>query len=99
MLMAMRTALITLEKVNHRLQSNRRVVSVQQILSRQIEGVMPVTGDCRNASGGTIARVPVFNGTDQTLHLVSSYSMSEGSRGTPRISNCKWFCPIKAACV
>jgi prepilin-type N-terminal cleavage/methylation domain-containing protein len=85
MLMAMRTSLITLEKVDNRLQSNRRVVSVEQILSRQLAGVMPVTGDCRNAAGGVSLRVPVFNGTDQTLHLVSSYSMSEGSRGTPRV--------------
>jgi prepilin-type N-terminal cleavage/methylation domain-containing protein len=85
MLMAMRTSLITLEKVDNRLQSNRRVISVEQILSRQLEGVMPVTGDCRNAGGGLSPRVPVFNGTDQTLHLVSSYSMSEGSRGNPRV--------------
>jgi prepilin-type N-terminal cleavage/methylation domain-containing protein len=85
MLMAMRTSLITLEKVDGRLQSNRRVMSVEQILSRQLGGVMPVTGDCRNAGGGTSPHMPVFNGTDQTLHLVSSYSMSEGARGTPRV--------------
>jgi prepilin-type N-terminal cleavage/methylation domain-containing protein len=85
MLMAMRTSLITLEKVDGRLQSNRRVVSVEQILSRQLSGAMPVTGECRNAGGGTSPRVPVFNGNDQTLHLVSSYSMTEGSRGLPRV--------------
>ena len=29
--------------------------------------------------------MPVFNGTDQTLFLVSSFSMAEGSRGYPRL--------------
>lgn len=85
MLMAMRAGLLTLEKVDARLQSNRRVMSVEQILSRQIGGVMPVTGDCSNANGGVTPRVPVFNGADQTLLLVSSYSMAEGARGYPRI--------------
>jgi general secretion pathway protein J len=80
MLMAMRTSLVTLDRTDARLDSNRRVMAVEQILSRQLGGVMPVTGIC---NGG--ARVPVFNGTDQTLFLVSSFSLSEGSRGYPRI--------------
>ena len=40
MLMAMRTSLITLEKVDARLQSNRRVMGAEQILARQIGGLM-----------------------------------------------------------
>lgn len=80
MLMAMRTGLITLQKTDDRLDSNRRVMAVEQILSRQIGGVMPVTGTC---GGGR--RVPAFNGSDQTLYLVSSYSLSEGARGYPRV--------------
>lgn len=80
MLMAIRTSLITLQKTDDRLQSNRRVMSVEQILSRQLGGVMPVMGAC--STGGT---VPVFNGNAQTLHLVSSYSMAEGARGYPRV--------------
>jgi prepilin-type N-terminal cleavage/methylation domain-containing protein len=80
MLMAIRTSLMTLEKVDSRLQFNRRVMSVQQILSRQIGGVMPVQGECTNSG-----RVSVFNGNPQTLHLVSTYSMSEGARGYPQV--------------
>jgi type II secretory pathway component PulJ len=76
MLMAMRTSLITLEKTDSRLQSNRRVMSVEQIMLRQIGGLIPVPGLCA---------VPVFAGTQQALHLVSSYSMAEGSRGEPRV--------------
>jgi prepilin-type N-terminal cleavage/methylation domain-containing protein len=78
MLMAIRTSLITLQKTDDRLQSNRRVMSVEQILSRELGGVMPVM--C--GTGGTTA---AFNGNPQTLHLVSSYSMLEGARGYPRI--------------
>jgi prepilin-type N-terminal cleavage/methylation domain-containing protein len=85
MLMAMRTSLLTLQKVDGRLQSNRRVMSVQQILSRQLGGVMPVIGNCSNANGSVTPRVPIFNGTGQMLHLVSSYSMAEGARGYPRV--------------
>jgi len=78
MLMAIRTSLIALQKTDDRLQSNRRVMSVEQILARELGGVMPVM--C--GTGGATA---AFNGNPQTLHLVSSYSMLEGSRGYPRI--------------
>src|SRR2546430_17234075 len=76
MLMAMRTSLLTLDKTTARLQLNRRVMSVEQIMSRQIGGLMPVLGRCPG---------PVFVGTPTTLRMVSSYSMSEGARGEPRI--------------
>ena len=84
MLMAIRTSLITLEKTNARLQANRRVMGVEQILSRQIGGVMPVMADC-GSSGGSTSRVPAFNGSSQTLYLVSTYSLAEGARGYPRV--------------
>jgi len=85
MLMAMRTSLITVEKVDARLDLNRRVMSVEQILLRQIGGVMPVVGNCANGTGGIGPLIPAFNGTPETLHLISSYSLAEGSRGYPRI--------------
>src|ERR1700686_2534258 len=75
MLMAMRTGMITLERIDARLQSNRRVMSIEQILARQIGGVMPVLGDCYGAAPG---RVAAFMGTEQMLHLASTYSLAEG---------------------
>jgi prepilin-type N-terminal cleavage/methylation domain-containing protein len=84
MLMAMRTSMITMEKTDARLELNRRVMSAEQILSREIGGVMPVMGDCANLTGGH-ARLPIFSGTEQTLRLVSTYSLAEGARGYPRI--------------
>ena len=83
MLVAMRTSLVTLEKVNDRLQFNRRVMGIEQILTRQIGGVMPVITDCASSTGQPV-RIPTFNGTAQTLRMVSTYSMSEGARGYPR---------------
>lgn len=78
MLMAIRTSLLGLQKIDARLQSNRRVTSVERILARQIGGVMPVLGNCPGP-------VPAFNGGPQTLYLVSSYSLAEGARGAPHI--------------
>ena len=80
MLFAMRSALIAYAKIDDRLQSNRRVISVERILSRELGGVMPVMGTC-----GDNATIPAFNGNEQTLHLVTSYSMTEGARGYPRV--------------
>ena len=75
MLMAMRTSLMSMEKINSRLMFNRRVMGMKRILTRQIGGVMPVLSDCG------ADRVPIFRGTSDALRLVSSYSMAEGARG------------------
>jgi prepilin-type N-terminal cleavage/methylation domain-containing protein len=78
MLMAMRTSLLSFEKINSRLQFNRRVMGMERILTRQMGGVMPVMSDC---AGG---RVPIFLGTSDSLRLVTSYSETEGARGYPQ---------------
>jgi general secretion pathway protein J len=79
MLVAMRTGLLTLQKVESRLQDNRRVVSVQQMLVRQLSSVMPAVGDCGTSRGS------LFLGTPQSLRMVSSYSLADGARGYPQI--------------
>ncbi len=79
MLLAMRTALITLQKTENRLQDNRRVVAMQQTLVRQLSSVMPAVGLCG------AARVPLFTGTAQSLRMVTSYSLADGARGYPQL--------------
>jgi hypothetical protein len=79
MLMAMRTSLLSFEKINSRLQFNRRVMGMERILTRQIGGVMPVMSDC-----GGVGRIPIFLGTPDSLRLVTSYSETEGARGYPQ---------------
>ena len=85
MLMAMRTSLLTYEKTAKRLESNRRFVKTQQILSDQISAVMPVQGACLGDAGQTIGIPSFLSGSENTLRLVSSYSIAEGSRGYPQI--------------
>ena len=50
MLFAIRTGLLSLSKVDDRLTSNRRVMSVERILALELGGVMPVTGYCADNS-------------------------------------------------
>jgi prepilin-type N-terminal cleavage/methylation domain-containing protein len=78
MMIAMRTSLLSLEKINSRLHFNRRVMGMERLVTRQIGGVMPVLSDCGDS------RVPIFYGTPDSLRLVSSYSMAEGARGYPQ---------------
>ena len=83
MLTAMRTSLMTLDKTRARLDDNRRTAGLEQMMTRQLGGAMPVMGNCAT-SAGLIGQVPIFSGTPQSLDFVSSYSMAEGSRGYPR---------------
>ena len=85
MLMAMRTSLLTYEKTAKRLESNRRFVKIQQMLFDQISAVMPVQGACLGDAGQTIGVPSFLSGSEDMLRLVSSYSISEGSRGYPQI--------------
>jgi len=75
MLLAVRVGLVTLEKTDHRMEANRRVVAANRILYRELSGAMPVVGACG----------PVFRGDSQRLRLVSSYSLKEGARGAPQV--------------
>jgi hypothetical protein len=73
MLMAIRSGLTVMDRINVRLEQNRRVMGIQQIVSSQIGGAMPVSGGCR------------LIGTSESLQLVTSYSVGEGARGYPRM--------------
>ena len=81
LLMAMRTSLSAYEKVNRRLEDNRRAMGLEQALHRQFGGMMPVTGDC--GIGGP--KVAAFNGDAASVRFVSSFSLAEGARGYPRV--------------
>src|SRR5579871_4678493 len=75
MLMAMRTSLVTLERIDAHLQSNRRVKGAEQILASEIGGLIPVTGAC--------APTVFFVGDQASLRMVSTYSIAGGARGSP----------------
>jgi prepilin-type N-terminal cleavage/methylation domain-containing protein len=84
MLTAMRTSLLTNEKVTARLRSNREHMNLRQMIARQLGGAMPVMAPCASSTGGG-NDVSFFRGTPQMLRFVSSFSMAEGSRGYPQI--------------
>ena len=78
LLFAMRTSLLTYDKVNKRLADDRRAMRIELALERQISDMIPIIGDC---GGGRV----LFSGDQQTLRFLSDYSLAEGSRGYPRI--------------
>jgi len=78
LLFAMRTSLLTYDRLNQRMADDRRAMRLELTLERQISGMLPIMGDCG-------ARRVFFNGDQQTLRFISGYSLAEGSRGNPRI--------------
>src|SRR5215469_5501078 len=78
LLFAMRTSLLTYERLNQRMADDRRAMRLELALERQISGMIPILGDC------VPGRV-FFGGDQQTLRFISDYSLAEGSRGNPRI--------------
>ena len=79
LLLAMRTSLLTYDKVNQRLEDDRRALGMEQGLERQISSVIPIVATCGSA------RVPLFSGDQQSLRFLSAHSLAEGSRGMLRI--------------
>jgi hypothetical protein len=82
MLFAIRVGLVSMDRTNARLMSNRRVTSVERILRRQIADAIPVGAPCGSPTG---QKFSFFAGDQRSLHIVSSYSLQEASRGYPRI--------------
>jgi len=81
LLISMRTGLAAYQRVNQRLDDNRRAMGLDQALHRQLGGMMPESAPC----GVGAARIPVFDGTPSWLRFVSSSSLADGARGYPRI--------------
>lgn len=76
MLFAMRTSLGALEKTHNRFAADRIAVGKQELLYRQLAGIMPAMGGCG---------LPILRGTPGGMVFVTSYSMEEGARGAPRV--------------
>jgi general secretion pathway protein J len=83
LLTTMRNALLTMQRTQQRLEENRRALGIQDLIRRQIGGAMPVKGQCGPAEGAYTGEI--FRGNSKALLLVTNESMTEGSRGYPRI--------------
>jgi prepilin-type N-terminal cleavage/methylation domain-containing protein len=80
MLLAMRGGLLSLDKIQTRLDQNRQALGMQRILTLQLDGAMPVKTGCGGQDGPF-----AFRGTANMLQMVSTYSIAEGMRGYPQL--------------
>jgi hypothetical protein len=85
MLATIRMGLDSLHKTNSRLMENRRVAGAQRLLEQQLVGFMPVQAVCSGGMGAPAIPFAFFEGKPQSMRLVSTYSLQEAWRGTPRI--------------
>ncbi|HVP46005.1 MAG TPA: prepilin-type N-terminal cleavage/methylation domain-containing protein [Bryobacteraceae bacterium] len=84
-LFALRVGVSALEKTDRRLISNRRVAGAERILREQLAGFIPVIAVASPSPGSAGIKVPFFEGRQQSMRFVSTYSLSEASRGIAQI--------------
>jgi general secretion pathway protein J len=85
MLIAMRLGFSTMDKVDQRLVSDRRVVNTRAIIENEINGfvfTMAVYSPMPNVS----YEVPFVQTEAQNMRFVTSYSLDDGWRGRPQIA-------------
>jgi len=74
----LRVAFTSMERINSKVNFNRRVLGSQRALDQLLAGMMPVPASC---DGLPLA----FQGGTNVMRFVSSYSLQEGARGRPQI--------------
>ena len=86
LLFAMRIGFSAFAKTDDKLMHNRRVAGAQRVLEEELEGMMPVVAPC-GAGGvqGPAPRAAFFQAEEQTMRLVSTFSLQQGWRGQPQI--------------
>jgi general secretion pathway protein J len=84
MLFAIRTGFTTYERIQAKLDGNRKVDAVQRILAEQITSLIPAQVEC-GAPGAPGLKATLFQGEPQMMRFVSSYSMTEAARGAARV--------------
>jgi len=84
-LMALRVGMSAMGKANRRLMDNRREVGARRIIEAQLAGLMPVIAIFSPGSEATGVKIPFFEGREQSMRFVSSYSLQEAARGLPQI--------------
>ena len=83
---SLRLGLGALGKTNSQLMANRRVAGAQRVLEGQLEGFIPVVALYGGAPDARpTIKMPFFQGEPQSMRFVSSYSLQEAARGSPRI--------------
>jgi hypothetical protein len=76
--LVLRVAFTSMNVIEAKVDLDRRVSGTQRALEQMLRGVMAVQGTCGVA--------PIaFQATPAVMRFVSSYSLTEGSRGRPQI--------------
>ena len=74
----LRVAFISMDKIDAKVDLNRRVIASQRAIDQILNGLIPVVTPC--------GALPVgFGGNAVSMRFVSSFSLAEGSRGRPQI--------------
>jgi general secretion pathway protein J len=73
-----RTAFNTMNRIDEKVDLDRRVIGSQRTLDQILRGIMAINAPC----GGQLVG---FQGSSSVLRFVTSHSLSEGSRGRPHI--------------
>jgi len=84
-LFALRVGMGALERTDRRLMANRKVAGAQRILQEQLAGFVPVIAVTSPSPDAGAMKVPFFEGRPQSMRFVSTYSLSEASRGIAQI--------------
>lgn len=74
-----------MERSNDRLALNRRIERTQEILEQQLLNFTPVSAACVLENPDAPQAIPFFQGEPRQMRFVSTYSLTEGARGYPRI--------------
>jgi prepilin-type N-terminal cleavage/methylation domain-containing protein len=85
MTIALRIGLSATGKANARLIDDRRVAGTQRILESEIAGFMPVKAACGGAGEMPGGVIQFFQGQEQSMRFVSTYSLQQAWRGLPQI--------------
>ncbi|HTA44150.1 MAG TPA: prepilin-type N-terminal cleavage/methylation domain-containing protein [Bryobacteraceae bacterium] len=85
MLMAMRLGFSTMDKVDARMMSNRRVVNARGIIESEIEGFVLTLAEYHPQPEMTVS-LPFLQTEPQVMRFVTTYSLEDGWRGRPQIA-------------
>ncbi len=76
--MVLNIAFTSMNKIDSKVDFNRRILASQRTLDQILQGLIPVVAPCGGFKVG-------FQGTNLGTRFVSSHSLTEGSRGRPQI--------------
>jgi hypothetical protein len=88
MAFALRIGINAYQKTGAKLMENRRVAGAQRILEEELEGIVPAVTPCGAVPATQQANenwFPFFQASPSVMRLVSTFSLQQAWRGSPRV--------------